>query len=149
MHNVLEIFSNRILLCAVASWFAAQVLKVPIYWLIERKFDWRRVFESGGMPSSHSAFVVSLALMVGLNDGFATTAFAITFTLAAIVMYDAAGVRRETGTQAAVLNRLLKDLLIDGKPISEDTLKELIGHTPVEVFAGAVLGLIMTLIFML
>ena len=147
MHNIMEIFSNGILICAVASWFAAQVLKVPIYWLIERKLDWRRVFESGGMPSSHSAFVVSLALMVGLNDGFATTAFAITFTLAAIVMYDAAGVRRETGTQATVLNQILKELLVDGKPITEETLKELVGHTPVEVLAGAILGVLMTVFF--
>jgi len=149
LHNILEIFSNRILMCALVSWFTAQVLKVPLYWLVEHKLDWRRVFESGGMPSSHSSFVVSLALMVGFCEGFGTTAFAITFTLAAIVMYDAAGVRRETGTQAVVLNTLIRDLLIDGKPISDDKLKELIGHTPLEVFAGALLGVIMTAIFLI
>jgi len=146
VHNVLELFSNRVLICAVVSWFMAQFLKVPLYWMIEKKLDWRRFFESGGMPSSHSSFVVSLALMVGFTEGFGTAAFAITFTLAAIVMYDAAGVRRETGTQAVVLNTLIRDLLIDGKPISDDKLKELIGHTPLEVGAGALLGIIITVL---
>ena len=149
MHNVLELFSNRVLICAVVSWFMAQFLKVPLYWMIEKKLDWRRFFESGGMPSSHSSFVVSLALMVGFTEGFGTAAFAITFTLAAIVMYDAAGVRRETGTQAVVLNTLIRDLLIDGKPISDDKLKELIGHTPLEVGAGALLGIIITVLFLI
>jgi len=149
VHNVLELFSNRVLICAVVSWFMAQFLKVPLYWMIEKKLDWRRFFESGGMPSSHSSFVVSLALMVGFTEGFGTAAFAITFTLAAIVMYDAAGVRRETGTQAVVLNTLIRDLLIDGKPISDDKLKELIGHTPLEVGAGALLGIIITVLFLI
>ena len=120
-----------------------------LYWMIEKKLNWRRFFESGGMPSSHSSFVVSLALMVGFTEGFGTVAFAITFTLAAIVMYDAAGVRRETGTQAVVLNTLIRDLLIDGKPISDDKLKELIGHTPLEVGAGALLGIIITVLFLI
>lgn len=101
------------------------------------------------MPSSHSSFVVSLTLMVGFTQGFDTIAFAIAFTLAAIVMYDAAGVRRETGTQAVVLNTLIRDLLIDGKPISDDQLKELIGHTPFEVFAGALLGVFITILFII
>ena len=149
MHSITEIFSNRVLICALVSWFSAQLLKVPLYWLIEHKFDWRRVKESGGMPSSHSSFVVSLTLMVGFTQGFDTIAFAIAFTLAAIVMYDAAGVRRETGTQAVVLNTLIRDLLIDGKPISDDQLKELIGHTPFEVFAGALLGVFITILFII
>lgn len=149
MHSITEIFSNRVLICALVSWLSAQLLKVPLYWLIEHKFDWRRVKESGGMPSSHSSFVVSLTLMVGFTQGFDTIAFAIAFTLAAIVMYDAAGVRRETGTQAVVLNTLIRDLLIDGKPISDDQLKELIGHTPFEVFAGALLGVFITILFII
>ncbi len=149
MHNVAEILQNKILICALTAWFTAQALKVPIYWMVEHEFNWRRFFGSGGMPSSHTALVVSLGTMVGLNMGFASAEFAIAFALAIIVMYDAAGVRRETGTQAAVINQILHDVLVDGKPISEEELKELIGHTPLEVFAGAVLGLIVTGLFLL
>ena len=149
MHNIAEIFRNQILLCVMTSWFVAQALKVPIYYLVEHELNWHRWLGSGGMPSSHTALVVSLAAMVGARLGFDTAEFAIAFALAVIVMYDAAGVRRETGTQAVVINKILHDMLIDGKHISEDELKELIGHTPLEVFAGAVLGLIITGLYLL
>lgn len=149
MHNILGIFENRILLCAVVAWLVAQALKVLVYWLVEHKWDWHRVFGSGGMPSSHTAFVLSLAVMTGALHGFDSVYFAITFALMAIVMYDATGVRREAGTQAVVINRILRDMLIDGKKISDEELKELVGHTPLEVFAGAVLGLIISGLFLL
>lgn len=149
MHSIAEVFRNQILLCAMASWFIAQALKVPIYYLVEHELNWRRWLGSGGMPSSHTALVVSLAAMVGARMGFDTAEFAISFALAIIVMYDAAGVRRETGTQAVVINKILHDMLVDGKQITEDELKELIGHTPLEVFAGAVLGLIVATAFLL
>ena len=149
MHSFAEILRNQILLCAMTSWFVAQALKVPIYYLVEHEFNWRRWLGSGGMPSSHTALVVSLAAMVGARLGFDTGEFAISFALAIIVMYDAAGVRRETGTQAAVINKILHDMLVDGKHITEDELKELIGHTPLEVFAGALLGLIITGLFLI
>ena len=147
MHQLGEIFENRILICALTSWFLAQLLKVPFHWLVEREWNWRRFFGAGGMPSSHTSFVVALTLMVGATLGYNTPAFAISFSLAAIVMYDAAGVRRETGTQGAVINQILRDVLIDGKPISDKELKELVGHTPVEVFFGALLGLVVFLIY--
>lgn len=146
--SILRIFQNGVLICAVISWFAAQALKVPVYALVEKKWNFRRFFGSGGMPSSHTSFVVALALMVGHALGFETPEFAITFVLACIVMYDAAGVRREAGTQAAVINQILRDVLIDGKPISDEALKELVGHTPLEVFAGAILGIIVTAIYL-
>jgi len=149
LHSIIEIFRNQILICVMTSWFVAQVLKVPIYYLVEHELNWHRWLGSGGMPSSHTALVVSLAAMVGARLGFDTAEFAIAFALATIVMYDAAGVRRETGTQAMVINKILHDMLIDGKRITEDELKELIGHTPLEVFAGAVLGLIITMVFLL
>ncbi len=149
MHNIMEIFQNKILLCAMTAWFIAQALKVPIYWVVERELNWRRWVGSGGMPSSHTALVVSLAAMVGASEGFATASFALSFALAVIVMYDAAGVRRETGTQATVINKILHDILIDGKRITEEELKELVGHTPLEVFAGAILGLIVAWIYMI
>ncbi len=149
MHSIAGIFRNQILLCAMTSWFIAQALKVPIYYLVERQLNWRRWIGSGGMPSSHSALVVSLTAMVGARMGFDSAVFAISFALAIIVMYDAAGVRRETGTQAVVINKILHDMLVDGKRITEEELKELIGHTPLEVFAGALLGLIVTAVFLI
>ena len=130
------------------SWFLAQALKIPIYRLVEKKWDWRRFFGSGGMPSSHSALTVSLCVMVGALEGFGTAQFAISLALAAIVMYDAAGVRRETGTQAAVINQILRDVLINGKQISDDELKELVGHTPLEVTAGALLGVLVATLYL-
>ena len=113
---------------------------------MEKKLDWRRAFGMGGMPSSHSAFVFSLALMTGLREGFGSTYFALAFALMAVVIYDAMGVRAETGRQGAVLNRILRELLIEGQPITEARLKELVGHTPLEVCGGVLLGLIMVLI---
>ena len=147
MHSIFEIFQNEILLCGAASWVLAQALKVPLYWFVEKELNWKRFFGSGGMPSSHTASVVSVALMIGMQHGFNTAFFAIACVLAFIVMYDATGVRRETGTQATVINRILRDVLIDGKPISDEELKELVGHTPLEVFFGFLLGIVMSLLF--
>ncbi len=147
MHDILEIFQNRVLWCAVAAWFTAQALKIPTYWLIEKKLDWMRFFGSGGMPSSHSAFVVALTIMVGAAEGFSTAAFAISVVLAAIVMYDASGVRRETGLQAQVINEILRKVFVDGQPISEAELKELVGHTKVEVIGGFLVGVLTALAF--
>lgn len=149
MHSVADIFSNRILICALLSWLIAQAMKIPTYWLVEKKLDWRRIMGSGGMPSSHTAFVVALTIMVGSVEGFQTALFAVCFTLAAIVMYDATGVRRETGTQAQVINEILRNVFINGKPISDDNLKELVGHKPIEVAGGAIIGLITSLCFLI
>lgn len=148
MHYIWDVFTNHALLCALAGWFVAQALKIPIKFLLERKWDFKRFFGSGGMPSSHSAMVVSLAIVVGALDGFHSTIFAACCVLACIVMYDAAGVRRETGTQAAVINRIIKDLLINGKPITEDELKELVGHTPLEVFGGVIVGVLVASVYL-
>ncbi len=147
MHDILEIFQNRVLWCAVTAWFAAQALKIPTYWLLEKELDWKRFFGSGGMPSSHSAFVVALTIMVGAAEGFSTAAFAISVVLAAIVMYDASGVRRETGLQAQVINEILRKVFVDGQPISEAELKELVGHTKVEVIGGFLVGVLTALGF--
>ena len=103
------------------------------------------MFGSGGMPSSHSSTVVAMALMVGMLEGFETTAFAICAIVAMVVMFDAAGVRRATGTQASVINRILRDALFSGKAISEEELKELVGHTPLEVMAGVLVGAVVAL----
>ena len=147
MQFLAELWSNGPLKCAALSWAAAQLLKVLITLWLDKRLDWRRCFGMGGMPSSHSAFVFSLMLMTGLTEGFATTAFALAFGLAAVVIYDAMGVRRETGRQGAVLNQILTEMLVEGKPITENQLKELVGHSPLEVLGGLLVGLIITLIF--
>ncbi len=147
MHDILGLFENRVLWCAVAAWFVAQALKIPTYWLVEKELNWKRFFGSGGMPSSHSAFVISLALMVGATEGFNTAAFAIAVVLAAIVMYDASGVRHETGVQGQVLNEIVRKVIVDGQPITDVELKELVGHTKVEVAGGFVVGVLTALGF--
>lgn len=148
MHDILEIFLNRSLLCAISAWFLAQAIKIPTYYIVEKKWDWHRFFGSGGMPSSHTAMVVAMALSVGFIDGFSTPEFTLSFVLAAIVMYDATGVRRETGRQGQVINEILQHVLVDGKPITDSELKELVGHSPFEVMGGVVVGVICALLWL-
>ncbi len=142
-----DLARNGVLLCACASWAVAQVLKMLIAWRIDKKLNWRRIFGMGGMPSSHTAFVIALMLSTGFAEGFDSTAFAIAFALFAVVVYDAMGVRYETGKQGKVLNQILREVLIEGKPITEDTFKELVGHSPLEVLAGTFIGVICALLF--
>lgn len=149
LHNLLDIFSNRVLWCAVTAWFVAQAMKIPTYWFVERKWDLMRFFGSGGMPSSHTAFVVSLAIMIGAVEGFHTSLFALSVVLAAVVMYDATGVRKETGNQAEILNEILRKVFVNGEQIANDDLKELVGHTKVEVLGGAVVGVMCALAFII
>ena len=148
LHDILGILQNRVLWCAVAAWFVAQALKIPTYWLVEKELNWHRFFGSGGMPSSHSAFVMALAIMVGATEGFDSAAFAISVVLAAIVMYDASGVRHETGVQGQVLNEIIQKVFVDGQPITDVELKELVGHTKVEVAGGFLVGVLTALAFM-
>ena len=143
-----ELLSNRPFITAALSWLAAQVQKFFIYWAIENQVDWRRVWGSGGMPSSHTAFVVALMLSVGLTEGFGSTLFAIAAALMIIVVYDAMGVRYETGKQGQIINKILEELFA-GKPISDEHLKELVGHSPSEVVVGATVGILMVLIMYL
>lgn len=132
-----DLFSNPFLLTSLGSWFIAQVLKTIIHLIIYKKLDFERLYGDGGMPSGHSATVSSLATMCGLSCGFGSVEFAITGILAVIVCHDATGVRRETGRHAQVLNELLKSIET-GKPVD---LKELVGHTPLQVFAGVTIGI--------
>ena len=148
MHDIMDVFSNPVVLCSLFAWMTAQVLKVPLYSLLEHKLDWKRLVGAGGMPSSHSAMVVALMLSVGFTTGFDTPIFGVCVVLSLIVMYDAIGVRRETGTQATMINRILKDVLVNGKRISDQDLKELVGHTPFEVVGGVLVGSITTVIYL-
>ena len=148
--NIFEaLWANRPLVCAASAWLLAQVIKFVLYSFIEKTISWRRLWGSGGMPSSHTAFTLALALSVGLTDGFNTTAFAIAFALMGVVVYDAMGVRYETGKQGAVINQILNELFVEGKPLTDERLKELVGHSPIEVLGGALTGIIIILIFYL
>lgn len=140
MPEIAEFFSNRALGCAAAAWAVAQVLKVIIVSIASRKLTLSRLIGSGGMPSSHAAFVVSLAFAIGFQNGFQSSVFALSAVFAIVVMYDAAGVRRAAGRQARLLNRMVTELVDKRRLPHYETLKELLGHTPVEVFAGAILG---------
>jgi uncharacterized protein len=148
LHALSGILINRAAISSLIAWFIAQALKVPLYYRVEHVWDWRRFVGSGGMPSSHTAMVVALAISVGALEGFDSAVFAVCLVLAFIVMYDAMGVRRETGTQATVINQILKDVLINGKRISDEELKELVGHTPFEVLGGFVIGTVASLVYL-
>ena len=126
---------NTVFMSAVTGWFAAQVIKTVIYTCITKSFDPERLVGSGGMPSSHSATVCALATAAGMQYGGSSFEFAIAAIVAIIVMYDARGVRRETGLQAQVINEMMEFWEKMGQPISyEEKLKEFVGHTPLQVF---------------
>lgn len=137
--NVLALADNEVLQVALFAWLVAQVAKTLLYWHKEGHFSLARFVGSGGMPSSHSALVVALFTAVGLREGWGSPITGITLVFALIVMYDAAGVRRAAGKQARVLNKIVIELAAN-KPLREERLKELLGHTPFEVIVGAILG---------
>lgn len=127
------------------AWLVAQLLKVLQGVVAHKRFNFRWLFDTGGMPSSHSSSVSALATTVGLYYGFGSIPFLITLIFTIITLFDAAGVRRSVGKQAGVLNKMLDDLYQKGQ-VPETRLKELLGHTPIEVFAGAFLGAVISLI---
>ena len=135
----------RFLLPAILAWAIAQVLKVCVISVRKRHLDLRVLAETGGMPSSHSAIVAALTTAVGRINGVSSATFAIALIFSIVVMYDAQGLRRAAGRQAALLNRLIDDL-VSQRGIQETRLRELLGHTPVEVFVGAALGIAVGLV---
>lgn len=142
-----ELFQNRILICAVTGWCVAQILKTLIHLFFTRRFVAERLVGSGGMPSSHSATVCALATATCYSYGASSFEFAIALILAIIVMYDAIGVRRETGIQARVLNEMLEVFAnMDSDMSPQDKLKEFVGHTPLQVLMGAILGVVIAII---
>ena len=136
-----QVLGNRVLMIALVSWTIAQVGKVVIEILLHKKMDLKRFVGSGGMPSSHSAFVMALSTSIGRLQGWDSPLFAIALSFAFVVMYDAAGVRRAAGKQAEILNIIIMDA-IEHKGLKEERLKELIGHTPIEVIIGGIIGII-------
>ena len=137
---------DNVIVTCLLGWFIAQFIKVILTLIKDKKIDFRRFIGAGGFPSSHAAFVTSLATAVGLTNGFNGAEFAISVVLALVVMYDAAGVRRAAGQQARILNKIVEEWEHKDLTQTDKRLKELLGHTPKEVFAGAILGIVIALI---
>ncbi len=147
MRYITELFSNIFVLTALASWAEAQVLKTIIHAIVNKKFDITRLFGDGGMPSGHSATVTSLAACVGLVKGLDSVEFAIAGIVAVVVCHDARGVRLETGKQSTILNEMQKTLkLLTSQELPEVKLKEFVGHTPTQVAAGIIMGIVNAII---
>jgi uncharacterized protein len=138
--NLGAIFNNRILIIALAAWAVAQVLKIPMEFLRSRRWNWALVFTAGGMPSSHSALMVGATQAIGLYQGFDSPLFALGVAITMIVTYDAAGVRRQAGKHAERINMLFEELM-HGQMPDEKELREVLGHTPLEVTGGILLGI--------
>lgn len=141
-----DLFINLPLKSAVIAWASAQILKMLLFAILERQINWRRLIDTGGLPSAHSAFVVGLACGVGRVEGLHSSLFAVAAVFAAVVMYDALSLRREAGKHADILNELLLLSFIQEATKERDALKALLGHTPTEVLAGAGLGVIVGLL---
>lgn len=142
------LLTNPILVYAAVAWTLAQGLKALIYLIRDHKLDWQLITATGGMPSSHAAFTCALATAIAFREGMNSSLFALAVGFAIVIMTDAAGLRRAAGHQATVLNQIIEELF-QGHPISDERLKELLGHTPTQVFSGALLGVLCTLIGML
>lgn len=145
MGYFMSFINNHILWAALMGWFVAQSLKVLLCLIVNRKLDFSRLVGSGGMPSSHSSLMMALTVAVGRATGFQSVETAIAFTVALVVMYDASGVRRAVGQQAKILNLMVEHWQDDDTEFMSQKLKELLGHTPLEVFFGAILGIVIGL----
>ena len=142
MNWLTDLLSNPWLICPVSSWLVAQVLKVMINAIINKKLDWERLVGDGGMPSGHSATVSSLAMFALLRSGPGSFEFAVCAILAIIVCHDAMGVRFETGKQAQAINEIIRTVeVLSKQDLPEVKLKELVGHTPIQVLAGITIGI--------
>lgn len=144
MDNISDILNNHVLIVALIACLTAQVLKAFIELVRHRKLNLRVMVGTGGMPSAHSALVTALACGVGQTLGWASPLFAATSVFSIIVMYDAAGVRQAAGLQAKVLNQIIDELFQEKPELREDRLKELLGHTPFQVIAGSILGVMIS-----
>lgn len=146
MNYFTEFITNKFIYVPLLTWFGIQLFKVIWDLVTTKKFNFKRILGAGGMPSSHSAVVVSLATLIGREHGLGSSIFALSVIFAFVVMYDAAGVRRAAGKQAKILNRLIETPGLSGVQVSEK-LVEVLGHTPFQVFVGAIIGIIVGCIF--
>ena len=146
MDELFKMITNKYIYIPFFVWLSIQTFKV-IWDLVKTKqFNFKRIMGAGGMPSSHSAVVTSLATLIGKNQGFDSPVFAISVIFALVVMYDAAGVRRAAGKQAKILNKIVNTPGLTGVQVQEK-LVEVLGHTPVEVFVGAIIGIVVGIVF--
>ena len=141
-----DIFTNKCLVIPILVWLIIQIEKFLVELVKTKKVNIKRLMGAGGMPSSHSAVVTSLATLIGKTEGFDSPVFALSFILAAVVMYDAAGVRRAAGKQAHLLNKIISTPNLTGVQVQE-RLQEVLGHTPMQVIVGALIGIIVGVIF--
>jgi uncharacterized protein len=135
--------SNPALIAALVAWGIAQIIKVPVDFLRNRRWDWTLLLRAGGMPSSHSALVTACAHSIGLFQGFDTPVFALAAVFAMVVIYDATGIRRQAGKHAEIINSMIRDLA-HGHPLREEQLREVLGHTPLEAISGTIFGLLVS-----
>ena len=145
MNWIESLLLNQVLISSILAWAAAQIIKAVLFAIMNRRFDITRLFGDGGMPSCHSATVTSMAVSSAIVCGFASPLFALSAIVAIIVMHDAMGVRLETGKQAKLLNELMEKLTDSGFS-SEEKLKEFVGHTPLQVLCGGLVGLAIALL---
>lgn len=141
MNFIQELYNYKYIIVPVLLWFFIQLFKVLYDLVIFKRFNFKRILGAGGMPSSHSAVVTSLATLIGKNEGVDTHIFALSLIFAFVVMYDAAGIRRAAGKQAKLLNKIIETPGLTGMQVSE-RLVEVLGHTPVQVIVGALIGVI-------
>ncbi len=140
MNNYEKIFTNKYLLAPLILWFCIQSFKVLQELITTKKFNFKRIVGAGGMPSSHSAISMCIATMIGKSEGFDSSIFALALIFSLVVMYDAAGVRRAAGKQAKLLNKIIETPGLSNVQVQEK-LVEVLGHTPIQVFVGAILGI--------
>ena len=146
MNNLIGFIQNKYIYIPVLLWFGIQLFKLIYDLVTTKKFNFKRIMGAGGMPSSHSAIVTGLATLIGKYEGVDTPIFALALIVAFVVMYDAAGVRRAAGKQAKILNKIVNTPGLTKEQVSEK-LVETLGHTPVQVFVGAAIGIISGLMF--
>lgn len=139
--NFLALFENKALIAGIIAWALAQVIKIPLDYLRTRRWNWALLFTTGGMPSSHSALMTATTLAIGLYYGLDHPTFALGVAVTMIVTYDAAGVRQQAGIHAQRINVIFEELL-RGHPVNERDLRVVLGHTPLEVVGGILLGLV-------
>ena len=147
--NLLAVFQNRVLIISLTAWGLAQIIKIPLDYLRTRRWNWALFFSVGGMPSSHSALLTSATHAIGLYYGFDNPLFALAVAITMVVTYDAAGIRRQAGVHAQRINFLFDELL-RGHLMEQKDLREVLGHTPLEVTGGVLFGLVIaTLMWLL
>ncbi len=139
-----DLIHNQVVIAAVLAWVIGQFLKFPLDYMLNKRWNWGIMFSAGGLPSSHSSLVTAVTLTIGLREGFDSAIFALSASIAMIVIYDAAGVRRQAGIHAERINEIMKNFFESGQ-LPEKELKEMLGHTPFEVVTGIILGVAISL----